>query len=514
MNPETQTSETAEERHKSILVVMGALMITMLLAALDQTIVSTALPTIANDFGALNELSWVVTSYLIASAVVTPLYGKFSDIFGRKLMLSIAVIIFLVGSILSGLSGSMIQLIIFRGIQGIGAGGLMSLVFATIGDVVPARDRGRYQGLIGAVFGVSSVVGPLLGGFFTDNLSWRWIFYINVPLGLIALAAIATRLHVPVQKREHSIDYFGALLLSASVICLLLASVWGGSTYSWGSVQILWLLWGGVFLGYSFIWWESRAKEPIMPLHLFKDSIFTVSSLLSFISGLAMFAAIIYLPEYMQVVRGYSATKSGLLMLPLVAGLLIASVTSGRLISKTGKYRFYPIFGTVITGIGLFLMSGLDPNTSQWLLSFWMLVTGIGIGSFMQVMTLAVQNSVEYKDLGTATALVTFFRSMGSSFGTSIFGAILASRFVAHLTANTPNAAHVGSSGANAINTLRTLPPEAAHVAYAAFTHAFDDIFFYASPVMLIAFVIAFFLKEIPLRSGIKEQAEYEPVGM
>jgi EmrB/QacA subfamily drug resistance transporter len=511
MEPTTQ----APERHENVLVIMGALMITMLLAALDQTIVSTALPTIASDFHALNELSWVVTAYLITSAVVTPLYGKFSDLFGRKRMLIIAVVIFLIGSVLSGFAASMIQLIIFRAIQGIGAGGLMSMVFATIGDVVSPRERGKYQGLIGAVFGVSSVIGPLLGGFFTDNLSWRWIFFINIPLGALALAAIIFKLHIKVEKRDHKIDYLGALLLTVSVVSFLLATVWGGGTYAWGSLQIIWLLWSGVFFGYSFIWWQGHASEPILPLSLFKNSVFTVSSLLSFISGFAMFAAIIYLPEYMQIVRGYSATKSGLLMLPLVAGLLSASVISGRVISKTGKYRLFPLFGTVITGIGLVLMSGLMLDTNQWVLSVWMFITGVGIGSFMQVMTLAVQNAVDYKELGVATSAVTFFRSMGSSFGTSIFGAVLASRFLVHLKELAPAIAeHANGMGAAGVNILRTLPRAAAEPAFHAFTKSFDDIFLYASPIMLVAFVTAFFLKEIPLRNEIKQEAEYEIVGL
>ncbi len=503
------------ERHENVLVIMGALMITMLLAALDQTIVSTALPTIANDFKALNQLSWVVTAYLITSAVVTPLYGKLSDIFGRKRMLIIAVVIFLIGSVLSGFATSMLQLIAFRAIQGIGAGGLMSMVFATIGDVVSPRERGKYQGLIGAVFGVSSVIGPLLGGFFTDHLSWRWIFFINIPLGIIALTAIVLKLHVKVEKRDHTIDYLGAALLTISVVSFLLVTVWGGTTYAWNSLQIIWLLWAGVFFGYSFIWWEGHAVEPILPLSLFKNSVFTVSSLLSFISGFAMFAAIIYLPEYMQIVRGYSATKSGLLMLPLVAGLLSASVYSGRRISKTGTYRLFPLYGTVITGIGLVLLSGLETDTNQWVISLWMFITGVGIGSFMQVMTLAVQNAVDYKDLGVATSAVTFFRSMGSSFGTSIFGAVLASRFTVHLKELAPALAEKANAmGAASINILHTLPREIAAPALHAFTRSFDDLFLYASPIMLIAFITAFYLKEIPLRTEIKKEAEYEIVGL
>ncbi|MBA3788826.1 MFS transporter [Patescibacteria group bacterium] len=499
---DTQDKKAPQKGQGSIILIMGALMLTILLAALDQTIVATALPKIASDFNALNELSWVVTAYLIASAVTTPLYGKLSDIFGRKRMLIIAVIIFLIGSILAGLSQNIGELILFRFIQGIGAGGLITLVLATIGDVVPPRERGKYQGLIGAVFGVASIAGPLLGGFFTDQFSWRWIFYINIPLGLLALFAIATRLHVPVHKREHSIDYLGAFLLSVSVISFLLASVWGGTTYAWSSLPILWLFWLGATFGYTFIWWQTKAKEPLIPFRLFKSSIFTVSSLLSFISGVAMFTAIIYLPEYQQVVRGYSATKSGLLMLPLVVGLLGASIASGRIISATGRYRIFPIIGTMISAIGLLLLSRLSVDTSQWWLSLWMLITGIGIGFFLQVMTLAVQNATDHRDLGTATSTVTFFRTMGSSFGTSIFGALLISRFATHLTSLLPTVGNGATTLGKNIGQLRMLPPAIAAPVLQAFTLAFDDIFFYAVPVMLIAFVIAFFLKEIPLRSA------------
>lgn len=510
-----EDTQQAPQTRQDILVVMGALMLTMLLAALDQTIVSTALPRIAQDFNALNELSWVVTAYLITSAVSTPLYGKLSDLFGRKRMLSIAVIIFLIGSMLCGIAGSMVQLVIFRGLQGIGAGGLMSLVFATIGDVVSPRERGKYQGLIGAVFGVSSVAGPLLGGFFTDHLTWRWIFFINLPLGILALAAITLKLHVHVKHREHRIDYLGAALLSVAVVALIMASVWGGAKYAWSSPQILWLLWSGAFFTYIFVWWQKYAAEPIIPLQLFRNRTFVVSSLLSFVSGFAMFAAIIYLPEYFQVVRGFSATTSGLLMLPLVAGILGASITSGRLISSTGKYRIFPLAGTVITGIGLLLMSGISINTSMWVMGIWMLVTGTGIGMFMQVMTLAVQNAVDYRDLGTATSTVTFFRSIGSSFGASIFGAVLASRFVAHLKEIAPALSQSAATGGHGgLNALATLPPSVSHLAFLALSDAFSDIFFYASPVMVVAFIVALYLKEEPLRTTVREVLEHEPVGM
>jgi EmrB/QacA subfamily drug resistance transporter len=428
-------------------------------------------------------------------------------------MLSIAVIIFLIGSALSGAAQSMIELVLFRGLQGIGAGGLMTMVLATIGDVVTPRERGKYQGYIGAVFGVSSVIGPLLGGFFTDQLSWRWIFYINIPLGLLALFAIAARLHVSVHKREHSIDYLGALFLSVSIIALLLVAVWGGTTYAWNSSTILGLGIVGALFGALFIWWQTKAKEPLIPLRLFHNPIFTVSSMLSFISGLAMFAAIIYLPEYLQAVRGYSATRSGLLMLPLISGLLAASITAGRIITKTGRYRIFPIIGTILTTIGLLLMSQLRVDTSLFVLSLWMIITGVGIGLFMQVMTLAVQNAIDHRDLGVATSTVTFFRSMGSSFGTSIFGAILVARFASNLSEALPNGGSLGGSIASNMSALAALPPAILTPVLGAFTKAFDEMFLYAAPVMAIAIVVAFFLREIPLRDSVRKEAA-EPVGM
>lgn len=514
--PDSHTTAAHASGSRNIWIIMGALMLTMFLAALDQTIVSTALPKIASDFNALNELSWVVTAYLITSAVSTPLYGKISDLYGRKRVLIIAVVIFLLGSALSGLSQNMAELIAFRGVQGLGAGGLMTLILAAIGDVVTPRERGRYQGVFGGVWGLSSVIGPLLGGLFTDQFSWRWIFYINVPLGLLALFAIAAYLHTPVERREHRIDYLGTGLLSVSVVSLLLVSVWGGSQYAWSSTQILGLGALGVVAALVFIWWEMRAPEPLMPPRLFRDSIFRVSSLLSLISGLAMFAAIIYLPEYQQVVRGYSATKSGLLMLPLVGGLLVASVLSGRIISRTGRYRFFPIFGAAVTAFGLWLFSFVQVDTSQWLLSLWMVVLGIGIGSFMQVMTLAVQNSVDRKDLGTATSTVTFFRSMGSSFGTSIFGAILAARLSTHLG----ELFGAGQGNFNAqnltggISQIRSLPPQVYSKVLLAFTQSFQEVFLWSIPFVLLAFIVAFFLREKPLRHEAKEVAEGEAFGL
>ena len=495
--------------HSEIMVVITALMLVMLLAALDQTIVSTALPRIATDLHGLNKISWVATAYLLTSAISTPIYGKISDMFGRKKIFQTAIVIFLVGSVLCGISQTMNELVVARALQGIGAGGLMSLVLAIVGDIVSPRERGKYMGYFVGVFGVASVAGPLLGGFLTDSLSWRWVFFVNLPIGALALLAVASRLHLPVRRQEHKIDYTGAALLAASSVCLLLATVWGGTTYAWGSDQIIGLLVSGVVLAGAFIWCERRASEPIIPMRLFRNDIFTVSVILSLLSGIAMFAALLYIPLYQQTVRGNSPTKSGLLMLPLILGLLVASITTGRLTSKLGKYRMFPIIGTLILSLGLWLFSHLTLTTSEWMIGLWMGIIGIGLGSFMSIMTLAIQNSVDRSELGTATASATFFRSLGSSFGGAIFGSILISRFTHHLTATLPRGA--GASQINISNIqsgagLSHLPPAISHTVLEAFARSFHDMFLLAIPFALLAFVAALFLRETPLRSS------HEPV--
>jgi EmrB/QacA subfamily drug resistance transporter len=493
------------------MVVMTALMLVMLLAALDQTIVATALPRIATDLHGLNKLSWVATAYLLTSAITTPIYGKISDLFGRKKIFQSAIVIFLAGSVLCGVSQSMNQLVAARALQGVGAGGLMSLVLAIVGDVIPPRQRGKYMGYFGAVFGVSSVAGPLLGGFLTDSLSWRWIFFVNIPLGILALSAVASRLHLPVYKQQHKIDYLGAALLSTGSVCLLLATVWGGNTYAWGSGQIIGLLGGGGLLALVFALWETRASEPIIPPRLFRNSIFTVSVILSLLSGIAMFASILYIPEYQQVVRGFSPTKSGLMTMPLVMGLLVTSIISGRLITRWGRYRAFPIIGTLVLTFGLWLFSHITLTTSEWVIGVWMAIVGAGLGLFMQVMTLAIQNSVERSELGTATSTATFFRSLGSSFGGALFGAILTSRLAHHLSQSLPGQAanpafsrNIQSGGIN----IHKLPPTISADILQAFAHSFHDMFLLAIPFALLAFVAALFLKEVPLRGSHKPALE------
>jgi len=507
----SKTDEIQQEKsHEEIMVIIVALMLAMLLAALDQTIVATALPRIATDLHGLNKLAWVATAYLMTSAIATPLYGKISDQFGRKKIFMSAIVIFLIGSALCGLSQNMNQLVAFRALQGIGAGGLISLSMTIVGDVVSPRQRGKYLGYFGAVFAISSVAGPLLGGLFTDDLSWRWVFYINIPLGIIALSVITTRLHLPVRKSDKRIDYVGAVLLALAVVPIILATVWGGVTYPWGSSTIFGLFAGGIIAAIIFALWERKAPEAIIPTHLFKNDIFSVSVILSLLAGIALFAAILFIPEYQQIVRGYSAVKSGLLLLPLVVGMLTALITSGRLITKWGHYRIFPIFGTLVTAFGIWLFSHLTLQTTQLQLTLWMLVVGIGVGSFLQVMTLAVQNAVPRTELGVATATATFFRSMGSALGGAIFGAILTNRLAYHLNQLLPHSGIGGSVSGLAKNVqngvspavINKLPPSISHDIYEAFVLSFHDLFILAIPVLLLAFVVALFLRETPLRDS------------
>src|SRR4051794_35494408 len=477
-------------------------MLGMFLAALDQTIVSTALPTIVGDLGGLNHLSWVVTSYLLASTVSTPLYGKLGDMLGRKPVFLVAILIFLAGSMLAGLSQSMTELIGFRALQGIGAGGLMVSAQAIIADIVPPRERGRYMGLIGSVFAVASVAGPLLGGFLVDNLSWRWVFYVNMPVGALAVLIVVTRLHLHTPAIRHRIDVLGALLLSVGVTSLTLLTAWGGNEYPWDSTTIVLLGVAGVVVLGLFLWWETRAAEPILPLALFRSRVFSVASGMSFTIGMAMFGAIVFIPVFLQLVYGASPTSSGLRMLPLMAGLLTAAIVSGRVISRIGRYRPFPIAGTATLVVGMFLLSLLRVDTPPWVASVCMLVVGVGIGLVMQVLVLVVQNDSRPENIGVATSTATFFRSVGGSLGVAIFGTIFATR-LAHQLAHLPPAvvSRLGSGVHLSPAAARALPP-AVHADFlAAFAHALSGVFLFGMVVAIVPFALSWLLPEVPLRT-------------
>ena len=478
---------------------LGALMLTMLLAALDQTIVSTALPTITSDLGGLNELSWVVTAYLLAATASTPIWGKLSDLYGRKLMLQSSVVVFVIGSMLAGLSQNMLELIATRALQGLGGGGLMVLVMAVIADLIPPRERGRYVGLFGGVFAVASVIGPLLGGLFTEHLSWRWIFYINLPLGIAAFVVLGAVLHLPRHRTKHSIDWVGAALLVIGVSALLLVTVWGGAEYAWVSPQIIGLAVLGVGALAAFVWQELRHPEPMVSMELFRNRVFTITSGIGFVVGFAMFGSIIYLSIYLQVVNGSSPTVAGLQLLPLMAGLLTTSIVSGRLITRSGRYRPFPIIGTALATIGLLMLSQLSGTTPYWQMAIAMAVLGAGLGNVMQVLVLAVQNSVEPRDIGTATSGSTFFRSIGGSFGTAVFGAVWAARLAAELSGVIPGGSSGGDPTASIAN-IDALPPALQEEVLAAFARAIDTTFLVAVPIMGIAFILALFVPHIPLR--------------
>ncbi|MFI7426036.1 DHA2 family efflux MFS transporter permease subunit [Micromonospora sp. NPDC049836] len=499
---------------RQIRLLMFGLMTGMLLAALDQTIVGTALPTIVGELGGINHYSWVVTAYLLASTASTPLYGKMADLYGRRPVFLFSIGTFLLGSLLAGLSQNMTQLIVTRGVQGLGAGGLLTLAFTIISDVVSPRERGRYQGLFGAVFGISSVAGPLVGGYFAET-NWRWIFYINVPLGILAIVVCyhVMRL-VPFQRREHAIDWLGAGLLVAAVSCLLLALSWGGNEYAWGSGVIVGLLVAGAVLAVLFVLQEARVAEPILSLRLFRNRTFSLANLAGFVLGLVMFGSIIFIPLYLQLVKGASPTRSGLLMLPMMAGIIVTSIITGRAMSRIGRYKWFPVAGSAVLVVGMLLFRQLQVATSLWVAFGFMVVIGVGLGLCMQSLILAVQNAVDPRDLGAGTSSATFFRSLGGSFGVAILGAVLSSQLTRHLGERLPAAiaqlppdqrAAVAANGGTDISindpaTVLALPGPVRAAIQGAFVDSLHPVFLTTGLIAILAVLVTLLMPNAQLR--------------
>jgi EmrB/QacA subfamily drug resistance transporter len=482
-------------------LVLAALLLGMLLAALDQTIVSTALPTITGELGGLEHVSWVVTAYLLTSTVSALLYGKLGDLIGRKLIFEVAIVIFLVGSALCGLSQSMTELILFRGLQGLGGGGLIVTSQAIIADVVSPRERGKYSGLFGGVFGLASVAGPLLGGFLVDSISWRWVFYVNLPVGALALVMTSVALTVPPERGRVRIDWLGAALLTLGVSSLVLAVSWGGTSYPWGSARIVGLFALAAVGLALFLAAERRAAEPIVPLSLLANKVFATTSAIGFIVGFALFGGVIFLPQYLQVVRGSDATESGLELLPLMAGVLLTSIGSGALVTRLGRYKVFPIVGTAVMAVGMFLLSRLQVETSMAFVYGSMLVLGLGLGCVMQVLIIAVQNSVAPRDVGIATSGATFFRSIGGAIGTAILGTIFANRLASELAAVGGGGGGLPAGTRVSPDALKALPAAARSGYVEAYASALHPVFLTAVPLCLVAFAIAWIVPEVQLRT-------------
>jgi EmrB/QacA subfamily drug resistance transporter len=491
--------------HREVMIVLPGLLMAILLAMLDNLIVSTALPRIVGDLGGVDHLSWVVTAYILASTITTPFYGKLGDMYGRKKFFIAAIVIFLAGSALSGLSQTMAELIAFRAIQGLGAGGLMVGAMATLGDIVAPRERGRYMSYMMVVMMLATIGGPLVGGFITTDFSWRWIFYINLPLGGAALVYLMATLKVPAHKVGHRIDYLGGSLLAVAATALILLATWGGTEYPWASSQIIGLGLLTVAATAGFLFRQTRAAEPILPLHVFKNRNFSVTMALTFLTGLAMFGAMTFLPLYQQTVQGESPTISGLALTPMMIGVTITSIVAGQVTTRTGKYKVFPIIGGAIMALGMFLLTHLDISTTRTTSAIYYVVLGLGMGFLMQMVSLIAQNSVEQKDMGVASSARMFFQQIGGSLGVAAFGAVFARRLTESLTAVTAGSgAHINASGGQLDPaTVDSLPAAIRHDVFYAIAHAVQSVFIWALPAAVLIFFLALLIKEVPLRGRV-----------
>jgi EmrB/QacA subfamily drug resistance transporter len=486
---------------REVLIVLPGLLLAILLAMLDNLIVSTALPRIVGDLGGVAHLSWVVTAYILASTVTTPFYGKLGDMYGRKKFFVTAIIIFLIGSALSGLSQSMTELIAFRALQGLGAGGLMVSAMATLGDIVAPRERGKYMSYMMVVMMLATIGGPLLGGFITTSFSWRWIFYINLPVGGAALVYLMATLRVPAKKVSHKVDYLGGSLLAVAATALILLATWGGTQYAWGSAQIIGLALLTAAAVVAFCVTETRAAEPMMPLHVFRNRNFSLAMVMTFLTGLAMFGAMTFLPLFQQTVQGASPTVSGLMLTPMMLGVTVTSIVAGQVTTKTGRYKIFPILGGGIMGVGMYLLTGLDVGTTRLTSGIYYVILGLGMGFLMQMVSLIAQNSVEQRDMGVASSARMFFQQIGGSLGVAAFGAIFARRLTSSLAAAAGSGVHISASGGQ-LNpaTVDSLPAAVRHDVFFAIAHAVQGVFVWAVPAAAIIFVLAWFIKEVPLR--------------
>lgn len=502
--PDTEAI-AASKRH--ILLIFAGLMVTMLLASLDQMIFSTALPTIVGELDGVNHMLWVTTAYILASTITLPVYGKLGDLIGRKGLFIIAISIFIGGSIIGGLAQDMTWLVAGRAVQGLGGGGLLILAQAIIADVVPARERGKYMGIMGGVFAISSVAGPLLGGWFTDSIGWRWAFWMNVPLGLLAIASAAFFLRLPKNtNRNPSIDVAGISLLAIASTCLVLMTTWGGNTYDWNSPVIIGLIVGAVVAGLLFVFVERRATEPVMPLHLFKEQNFTLTTIVGLIIGVAMFGALAYLPTYLQMVTGANATQAGLLMIPLMAALLITSIASGQLVSRTGRYKALPMIGMVLVALSLFLLSTMTPDMAIWVICSYLAIMGLGLGMSMQILILIVQNTFPVAQVGTATASNNYFRQIGASLGSAIVGSLFVAKLTTLLTERMPAGVASTGGGENSLTPamVRGLPAGIKNVIVGAYNDALTPIFLYMVPLVIVGLILLVFVVEKPLATSIE----------